>query len=235
MNAYKLVKGAVVVGALAASLVIPTKAMACSPDSYLASMCAFGGNFAIRGWATTEGQLIAISSNSALFSLLGTTYGGDGRTTFGLPDLRGRAAIGVGNGPGLQSIRWGQRGGAETHTLSVLQMPQHNHIASTLIVNTVDTSASAATLRALASRSSTNSPTGAVLANSPNRENIYNTGTPNVDMSSSAIELSIDAEVTSEATTTIGQTGSSQAFSIRDPYLGVTWLISTVGVFPSRS
>ncbi len=235
MNPYKLIKSAAVVGALSASLVIPTKAMACSTDSYIAAMCAFGGNFAIRGWAKTEGQLIPISQNTALFSLLGTTYGGDGRTTFGLPDLRGRAAIGAGSGPGLQSIRLGQRGGAESHTLTAQQMPQHNHTASISIENSVDTSASVATLRALASRSSTNSPTGAVLANSPNRENIYNTGAPNVDMSTSAIELSIDATVTSEATITINQAGSSQSFSIRNPYLGVTWLISLQGIFPSRS
>lgn len=117
MNTYKLVKNAVVVGVLGTS-----KAMPCSSDSYLASMCAFGGNFTIRGWAATDGQLLAISSNSALFALLGTTYGDDGRTTFGLPDLRVRAAIGAGTGPSLQSIRLGQSGGAETYTLPVSQM-----------------------------------------------------------------------------------------------------------------
>jgi microcystin-dependent protein len=84
-------------------------------------------NFGPRNWARAEGQLLAINSNQALFSLLGTTYGGDGRTTFGLPDLRGRAPIGQGNGPGLSPRTWGQKGGAETHTLSVSQMPSHNH------------------------------------------------------------------------------------------------------------
>lgn len=88
----------------------------------------FGGNFAPRGWAFCEGQLLAISSNSALFSILGTTYGGDGRTTFGLPDLRGRAAIQQGSGPGLPNYSLGQRGGAETHTLIPGELPPHSHI-----------------------------------------------------------------------------------------------------------
>lgn len=73
-------------------------------DPFLATIMIFGGNFNIRGWAFCNGQLLAISTNTALFSLLGTTYGGDGRTTFGLPDLRGRAPIGMGQGPGLTNI-----------------------------------------------------------------------------------------------------------------------------------
>lgn len=87
----------------------------------------FGGNFAPRGWAFCDGQLLPISQYSALFSLLGTTYGGDGRTTFGLPDLRGRVAIHPGNGPGLSSIRLGEKGGTETNTLSTAQLPPHTH------------------------------------------------------------------------------------------------------------
>ena len=83
-------------------------------DAYLADIMMFGGNFAPRGWAFCQGQLYAISSNSALFSILGTMYGGDGRTTFALPDLRGRSPIGVGNGPGLSPIDEGDKGGVET-------------------------------------------------------------------------------------------------------------------------
>ena len=87
----------------------------------------FGGNFAPRGWALCDGQLLAVSSNSALFSILGTTYGGDGRTTFGLPDLRGRAPIHAGHGPGLADRRLGQKGGAEQVYLTTNQLPPHNH------------------------------------------------------------------------------------------------------------
>ena len=87
----------------------------------------FAGNFAPRGWAFCDGQLLAISQNDALFSLLGTIYGGDGRTTYGLPDLRGRIPIHAGNGPGLSSRRLGAKGGAEKVTLTVNQLPSHGH------------------------------------------------------------------------------------------------------------
>jgi len=87
----------------------------------------FGFNFAPRGWTKCEGQLLSISENTALFSLLGTAFGGDGRTTFGLPDLRGRCAIGDGNGPGLTPRVLGARGGQETVTLNPTQIPSHTH------------------------------------------------------------------------------------------------------------
>ena len=102
-----------------------------------------GFNFAPRGWSLCWGQLLPISQNTALFSLLGTTFGGDGRTTFGLPDLRGRSMVGVGTGPGLAPIGWGQRGGSEQITLSVSQMPSHDHIANVVAESGVVGSANA--------------------------------------------------------------------------------------------
>lgn len=92
-------------------------------DPYIGQVILFGGNFAPRGWSFCEGQLLAISSHSALFSILGTIYGGDGRTTFALPDLRGRIAIQQGNGPGLPSYNLGQRGGNPTTTLITQNLP----------------------------------------------------------------------------------------------------------------
>ena len=94
---------------------------------FLGQIQPFGFNFAPRGWTLCNGQLLAISSYTALFSLLGTTYGGDGRTTFGIPDLRGRSIVHPGNGPGLSPISWGQRAGAETVTLTTNHMPAHTH------------------------------------------------------------------------------------------------------------
>jgi len=96
-------------------------------DPFIGQVIMFGGNFAPRGWAFCEGQLLAISSHDALFSILGTTYGGDGRTTFALPDLRGRVAIQQGSGPGLSSYRLGQKGGVERNTHLVQNLPSHNH------------------------------------------------------------------------------------------------------------
>lgn len=99
-------------------------------EGYLAQIILFGANFAPRNWANCEGQLLAISQNTALFSLLGTIYGGDGRTTFALPDLRGRVPVGLGNGPGLFTYQQGQKTGSELNTLTISQLPSHNHSVS---------------------------------------------------------------------------------------------------------
>jgi microcystin-dependent protein len=104
-------------------------------EPFIAEIRIFAGNFAPRGWSFCNGQLLPIAQNTALFSLVGTTYGGDGRTTLGLPNLQGRAAMHTGNGPGLTSRREGQMGGTTTVTLSANQMPQHTHgLQSTLTV-----------------------------------------------------------------------------------------------------
>lgn len=92
-------------------------------NPYIGQITMFGGNFAPRGWALCDGQLLAISSHSALFSILGTTYGGDGVSTFALPDLRGRASIHPGTGPGLSHYSLGQKGGSETNTLHASNLP----------------------------------------------------------------------------------------------------------------
>ena len=97
------------------------------PNPFIGQVNYIGFNFAPRGWALCDGQLLPIASNTALFSLLGTAFGGDGRTTFALPDLRGRTPLGVGNGAGLNDVTWGQRGGSENVTLTVAQIPSHNH------------------------------------------------------------------------------------------------------------
>lgn len=96
-------------------------------EPFVGELRMFAGNFAPRSWAFADGQLLAISQNDALFSLYGTIYGGDGRTTFGLPDLRGRVPIHAGNGPGLTSRRIGAKGGVENVTLTTNQLPSHNH------------------------------------------------------------------------------------------------------------
>ncbi len=99
-------------------------------EPFIGEIKMVGFNFPPRGWAFCDGQLLAIAQNTALFSLLGTTYGGDGRTTFGLPDMRGRFPTHVGTGPGLSPRVSGQRSGTETHTLSQNQLPAHSHVVN---------------------------------------------------------------------------------------------------------
>ena len=125
-------------------------------------------NFAVRNWATCDGQLLQIAQNTALFSLLGTTYGGDGRTTFGLPNLQGRAPMHPGNGPGLTSRSLGQQGGSETATLTAANLPPHDH-----------------TMRALDADAQSTDPSGNLLATS-NEDNYNELSAPNVPLSSLA-------------------------------------------------
>ncbi len=99
-------------------------------EPFIAEIKMIGENFAPRGWAYCDGQLLPIAQNTALFSLVGTIYGGDGQTTLGLPNLQGRTPIGWGNGPGLTTRQIGQKGGEETHTLTVNEMANHSHTAN---------------------------------------------------------------------------------------------------------
>ncbi len=102
-------------------------------NPFIGMITMFAGNFAPRDWAFCSGQLLAISQNTALFSILGTTYGGDGQTTFALPDLRGRFAMHPGNGPGLTPRQLGQKGGNENTTLTAANMPNHSHPTSVAV------------------------------------------------------------------------------------------------------
>ena len=117
-----------------AGLSLATSASA-GTDAYIGEVYMTGYTFCPRGTASAEGQLLAISQNTALFSLYGTTFGGDGRTTFGLPDLRGRSPMGQGSGPGLTPRLVGQKFGTETNTMTIAEMPSHAHPAGIRSVN----------------------------------------------------------------------------------------------------
>ena len=125
-------------------------------DPFIGQVMLFAGNFAPRGWAFCSGQILSIAQNTALFSILGTTYGGNGQTTFALPDLRGRVAISSGQGPGLSNYYLGQAGGEETVTLNMEQMPMHLHMAA-----------------ASAEGGTSATPNGGVWAGSTARDSIY--------------------------------------------------------------
>ena len=130
-------------------------------EGYIAQIIMFAGNFAPKNWAFCNGALISISSNTALFSLLGTTYGGNGTTTFALPDLRGRVPVGTGQGPGLSPVDLGEMAGTATTTLLTTNLPAHTH-----------------SLNAYSDAGTTNVPTGNLLANTGALDKEYaSTGT----------------------------------------------------------
>ncbi|KXI30491.1 phage tail protein [Paraglaciecola hydrolytica] len=191
-------------------------------EPFLGQIQMVGFGFAPRGWAICDGQLLSIAQNTALFSLLGTTYGGNGQTTFALPDLRGRVAIQPGNGPGLSSYSWGQRGGVEHVTLTANQMPSHTHAATSTV------SSISATLHGTDAAGDSATPSANSLA-SKSRTNIYSSNAPDVDLHADSI--SVEATVG----TTLTNTGGSQSHENRMPYLAIYHVIALQGIYPSRN
>ncbi|MFT5917155.1 MAG: microcystin-dependent protein [Bacteroidia bacterium] len=191
------------------------------PDPFLGTIGMFAGNFAPRGWAYCDGQLLPISQNTALFSIIGTIYGGDGRTTFALPDLRGRKALHPGNGPGLRSYRLGERGGTEDITLTISELPSHNHIAqSTATVRVADQNgdAFAANGNALGKRARDVETSAAIEVYADNAT--FGQGNQLGGV---------------ESTTTIINAGGQRPFQILNPFLCVNYCIALQGIFPSRN
>ncbi|RAI88308.1 phage tail protein [Algoriphagus yeomjeoni] len=170
----------------------------------------FAGNFPPRGWAYCDGTLLAISSNDALFSILGTTYGGDGRTTFALPDLRGRTPIGTGTGPGFSTITLGGKGGIEFTTLTTSNMPNHSHV-----------------FNVSSNPGTTNNPTGSFVAQS----------TVVLERGGSPVPSPgfLDSSNSQLASSTISPVGGSQQVSLRNPYQATNYIICLYGIYPSRN
>ena len=188
---------------------------------YIATVFIWAPNFAPRNYAYCAGQLMAISQNTALFSLIGTVYGGDGRTTFALPDLRSRIPVGagMGAGPGLSFYPLGAMAGQENVTLMTTQMPIHNHSAQGEVIahNTQATSAVP--------------QTGESLAN-PNfgsgiDATAVNTYAP---PNGAAVQLAPGS-----VSVQIGNNGGSQPHENRQPFLGISFIIALFGIFPPRS
>ncbi len=184
---------------------------------FIGQIQMFGFNFPPRSWAFCDGQLLAISSNNALFALLGTTFGGDGRTTFGLPDLRGRSAVHVGNGPGISAITWGEKAGREDVTLTVNNMPSHNHLATASGLTTA--------VKASSDDADGTSPGGALLGTTG--EDVYSSGAADSTLNPAAAET--------QGTVTVANNGGGQSFNIRNPFLGIYHSIALQGIFPSRN
>lgn len=141
-----------------------------SQEQYLGEIRMFAGNFPPKGWAFCNGQILPINQNQALFSLLGTTYGGNGHTNFALPDFRGKVPVHFGQGPGLSDYSLGQTGGSETATISISQMPAHTHQVT-----------------AVTAEGNQNSPAGNLPANTKNLDKEYSTSTADTTMNAAMI------------------------------------------------
>ena len=181
-------------------------------DPFIAEIVMFAGNFAPRGWAKCEGQLLPIASNTALFSLIGTMYGGDGRTTFALPDMRGRVPVSPGQGPGLSDYRQGPGGGHEQVYMTVANMPSHNHVATGTIK---------ANFTPPGGGGNATTPVGTVL--SGNGTTIYSSSGANTNMAADSVAV------------TVGSAGGSIPISVVQPWCCVQFIIALVGIFPSRN
>lgn len=180
-------------------------------EPFIGSIVLFAGNFAPRGWAFCNGQILPIAQNTALFSILGTTYGGNGQTTFALPDLRGRAPVSAGQGPGLSIYDLGQVGGVENTTLLSSQMPAHNH--------TVQISAQ---VQVSTQSANSDEPNASFLTTTGN--NFYATaGTAGNNLGGVS------------ASGTTGIAGNNQPVSVLQPTLAINYIICLEGIFPPRN
>ena len=185
---------------------------------FLSQIALFSFGFPPKGWASCSGQLLPINQNQALFSLLGTTYGGNGQTTFALPDLRGRAPLGFDPLSGQEYL--GGVGGSETITLTASEIPQHTHV--------VDATGLTATARCKNGTGNQWNPVGTVPAiEASGATSTYRSGAPTADMGSGAASLA--------GPIVIGQTGASQPHNNQQPYLVLSYCIALQGIFPSQN
>ena len=178
-------------------------------EGIMAFITCFGGNFAPRNWATCDGQIINISTNQALFSLLGTYYGGDGVSTFALPDLRGRTPVCTGQGIGTKNYVLGQKAGTETVTLATNNLPAHSHNGTVLLQQAATTD--------------------------DGIDGTPNDGFPARYTGAYAAKADSSTMLAPTITATIANAGGSTPVPVRTPYLAVYYIICTAGIFPSRN
>jgi microcystin-dependent protein len=183
-------------------------------DPFVGEIKIFAGNFAPKGYAFCNGQLLPIAQNTALFSLLGVTYGGNGQTNFALPDLREKVVVGAGQGPGLPFYDLGETGGSNTAILTPAQLPSHNHIADIKVSNTAAT---------------TSVPSSIVSMSIP--RDVFNgtTTTPVLKYNPLNEDVTLSGITTSNATN-----ANSAPVNVEQPYLVCNYIIALQGIFPPR-
>jgi microcystin-dependent protein len=224
----------VVAGGSLAAMTTSSPASACAEagSGYIGSVCATAANFCPRGYALANGAILSISTNSALFAVLGATYGGDGRSTFALPDLRGRSPVGVGQGAGLTNVAWGQRRGSEKQLLSLAQMPAHSHTAAFIPAG----GGSPADVEVSTENGTKAVPDdGDYLAVGKNGLASVNSYVPASSAGTTASLGGVTGGGGGGGTVTIGTNGGSQPFYIVPPQLGLYYCINTDGLFPPRN
>jgi microcystin-dependent protein len=202
-------------------------------DPFLGEIRIVGFTFAPVGWALCNGAIMSIAQNNALFALLGTTYGGNGTTTFQLPDLQGRSPVGTGSGLGLSLIEPGEVGGTESIVLTTGQMPAHTHVAQGTGGVSVSGNISVPACSAPSSGTATPTPgTNAVLGTvsaGGRPGDLYTTTAANTTLLPFNVQLNGPAPAITNSLT-----GNNQPVPLRNPYLGLTMIIALQGVFPSR-
>lgn len=207
-------------------------------DGYLAEIRGFAGGFIPANWMACQGQILSVNDFTALYSLIGTYYGGDGRSTFMLPDLRGRVPVGIGTPPGSSiPFQLGFNGGYQIHTLSQAEMPTHNHNSAVTSESASLSGSITAKMKVNNDESEGKSPSGKYLsvssgpdlyAGSPTSTDTLNNDAISVDSSGLSVNISgIEVEIASS--------GGSQPFSLMQPYLTINWIICVEGMYPQRS
>jgi microcystin-dependent protein len=205
-------------------------------EGYIGEIALFGGNFAPRGWEFCNGQVLEIQSNPALYALIGNRFGGDGRTTFALPDLKGHCTIGQGTNPGLSPRAVGQATGMDLVTLNVAQIPAHNHHAEAAITNTSVSGSIKGKIVYSQSSELTNDPVNNLPAVTSRTMNIYSGDSYDGTMMADSVEANlIQMDVAADLTVTNNDAGGNGPHNNLQPYQVVSYIICLDGIYPRRS
>lgn len=199
-------------------------------DEYLGMIKLFAGTFAPQGWAYCDGSLLSIQNNAALYSLLGTQFGGNGTTNFALPDLRGRVAVGAGAGPGLTPRVQAAKAGTETVVLNTNQLPAHTHAAGAVTVTVTNPGSVDVPVNTDGGEGNSTVPTGILSADGA--AGSFTNAAANGKYAGKSLPVQGTQVIASGGA--IGTTGANQPVSIMQPFTAINYIICTSGVYPSR-
>lgn len=204
-------------------------------DPFIGEIMLFTGTYAPEGWVDCIGQTLSIQQYTALYAVIGTTYGGNGQTTFGVPDLRGAVPIGQGQAPGRQPYNLGAKGGTETVTLTTAQLPPHTHPA-TLKAGTVQAPLTGTITMQVSSGSDTLAPGNSVIVS--NADVFTSNTSPAIALNSKSIsqdlKVDINPALNASVVTVAANTGGGQSVPNMQPYVGIRYCMAVQGIFPVR-